>query len=262
MQHPPLSDDEADALAELVEPYVCPIQLVKKTDTRQPPGYQFGTGWLVDRNGVESIVTCEHVAREQSNTQWLAFSCFGGEDGAVINSNFHSKCHPIDAAVAPVAKALAVMKGRRSKCVTASLLAASHSPVAGELFYTYGFPGVDAKQMFGTQIAQGMGVFLREVELEEAVFQEPQPHPTEMHICLAWSPKHAVPMLGTHGALSLPNGMSGSPLWNTRYEEIRLHGGKWSPSNARVVGMIWGHSAKACQLYATPIDVLVRELSL
>jgi hypothetical protein len=67
-------------------------------------------------------------------------------------------------------------------------------------------------------------------------------------------------MLQSKGALSLPDGMSGSPLWNTRYEEFRREGRPWTPANARITGMIWGHSSKASQLYATPIERLTEDL--
>lgn len=64
----------------------------------------------------------------------------------------------------------------------------------------------------------------------------------------------------TKGALSLPDGMSGSPLWNTRYEEITRQGRSWKPEDARITGIVWGHSAKARQIYATPIEAFAEQL--
>ncbi|MFS2015669.1 hypothetical protein ACEN88_03715, partial [Massilia sp. CT11-108] len=37
-------------------------------------------------------------------------------------------------------------------------------------------------------------------------------------------------------------------------------GEKWSPAEMRIAGMIWGHSSKSGQLYATPIETIVAEL--
>ncbi len=259
MSQPPLSDTDAEALASFVEPYVCPIQFIPRDNTREPPGDHLGTGWLFDGEGEPCIVTCEHVARWQKRGR-LGYSCFGSESGISIEGRFVEVCHPVDAAVATIRNSFKVLP-HSGVCVPRSLFATAHTPVQDELLYAYGFPGADAKQMFGTQIVQGTAVFLREVELNVAVYLEEPPHPApELHICLAWSPEHALPMLGTRGSLSLPNGMSGSLLWNTRYEEITRDGGKWSPTDARIAGMIWGHSAKASQLYATPIDVLVDQL--
>lgn len=75
------------------------------------------------------------------------------------------------------------------------------------------------------------------------------------HICCAWNPKLAIALLDTKGDLSLPDGMSGSPLWNTRYVEVTRAGGKWTPQDARITGIVWAHSSKACQLFATPVNL-------
>lgn len=259
MSQAPLSDAEAEALANFVEPYVCAIQFIPKNDTREPLGSHLGTGWLFEHEGSPCIVTCEHVARWQKRGR-LGYSCFGCESGISIEGKFVEAPHPVDAAVATIKNSFKVLI-HNGHCVPRSLFATSHEPVQGELLYAYGFPGADAKQMFDTQIVQGTAVFLREIELNDAVFKEEPPHPApEIHICLAWSPEHAFPMLGTRGSLSLPDGMSGSPLWNTRYEEITRQGGTWRPTDARITGMVWGHSAKACQLYATPIEALVDQI--
>jgi hypothetical protein len=259
MSQPPLSDADADALANLVEPYVCPIQFIPTGDTRKPPGNHLGTGWLFEHEDSPCIVTCEHVARWQKRGH-LGYSCYGGDHGISIEGQFAEVAHPFDAAIATIRKSIKALT-HGGQCAPRSLFSSSHKPVPGELFYAYGFPGIDAKQAFDTQFVQGTAVFLREVELNDIVFKEEPPHPVPaLHICLAWSPEHALPMLGTRGSLSLPNGMSGSPLWNTRYEEVTRQGGAWSPVDARITGMIWGHSAKASQLYATPIEALINQL--
>ena len=116
---------------------------------------------------------------------------------------------------------------------------------------------MDATQAFGTHIVRALGVFLKEVEIDHSVYDEAPPHPwPEAHLAFIWNPEEAVPMLGSRQALSIPDGMSGSALWNTRYEEVTRQGRTWTPSDARVTGMVWGHSAKAAQIYATPIDLI------
>ncbi|RQU90551.1 serine protease [Burkholderia cepacia] len=261
MLKPPLSDTDAEAMASFVEPYICSIQYIPKNDTRQPPGNHHGTGWLFDADEEPCIVTCEHVARWQKHGH-LGYSCFGDDNGISIEGKFVEVFHPVDAAIATVRNSYRMLP-HNGQCVPRSLFANSHAPVQGELLYAYGFPGADAKQLYETQIVQGTAVFLRQVDLDAVVYKEVPPHPDpDRHICLAWSPEHALAMLGTSGSLSLPNGMSGSLLWNTRYEEITRSGGKWSPADACITGMIWGHSAKASQLYATPIEVLVHALGL
>jgi hypothetical protein len=255
----PLSDADAQAVAEFVEPYTCSIQFIPRNDTQDPPGHHHGTGWLFDNSGEPCIVTCEHVSRWQKHGV-LGYSCFETEYGISIEGKFVEVPHPVDAAVATVKRSFTAIL-HQGKCVPSSMFDIGHAPVQNELFYAYGFPGADAKQLFGTQVVVGTSVFLRLVELNEAVFQEEPPHPDPaLHMSLAWQPEHALPMLGTTGTLSLPNGMSGSLLWNTRYEEVTRLGEKWSPAEMRIAGMIWGHSSKSGQLYATPIETIVAEL--
>lgn len=261
MSQLPISDAQAAALADFVEPFVCPIHVLKKGDDREPPGDHWGTGWFYGSDADPLIVTCEHVARMHRPPEIkLGYECSGSGFGITVDSAFVEVPHPVDAARATIKKYFRHLE-HNGQCVPRALVADAHRPVPGELLYVYGFPGMDAASGFGMHSVVGTCAFLREVELNPAVFTEDPPHPApEKHISLAWSPESARPLLGTRGSLSLPNGMSGSPLWNTRYEEIALQGGEWKPSDARVTGMVWGHSAKAGQLYATPIETLIEQL--
>ncbi len=106
-----------------------------------------------------------------------------------------------------------------------------------------------------------LSVFFHLEELNKEVLGEIPPHPDEeFHISLGWSPDRATPIGDTKGVLSLPDGMSGSPLWNTRYQETMGQGKAWMPEDARIVGIVWGHSAKARQIYATPIEACFSRL--
>lgn len=248
-----LSETEADALTAFVEPYVCPIQTLPKGETLEPPGRHIGTGWFFEGKNSPSIVTCEHVAKLQNKGK-LGYSCLGWDFGISIQTTFNTVAHPVDAAIAGIANSYR-HSPHNAQCATKSLFATRHAPVQAEWLFVYGFPGADAAQAFGTQRVVGSAIFLQEVKLSPEVIREEPPHPVQgFHICLAWNPEIAQAMLGTSGALSLPKGMSGSPLWNTRYVEITQNGGTWKPSDAVITGMVWGHSSKAGQLYATPIE--------
>lgn len=259
LQNSPITDADAAALTDFVDPYVCPIQFIPKGDTRQPPGHHHGTGWFYTDGSYPYIVTCEHVARWQKQGA-LGYQCLGSDYGISIEGEFCVASHPEDAAIALIPRSFTALP-HKGKCLPQSLLALEDSPVEGELFFAHGFPRTESRQAFETQLVQANSVFLRQVALNPAVYQEVPPHPLpDFHICLAWDPENAAPLLGTAGALSLPDGMSGSLLWNTRFEEITRSGGRWTPTDARVAGMIWGHSAKAGQLYATPIGAIARRL--
>jgi hypothetical protein len=166
----------------------------------------------------------------------------------------------VDAAIASIAKSFGRFPNQ-AICATPALIAPYTDAVDGELFFVCGFPGADARQGFGTQAVDALSAFVREEELNEEVYKEEPPHPDpRLHICLSWNPEIATAIGDTKGVLSLPDGMSGSPLWNTRYEEVTRQGLAWKPEDARIAGMVWAHSAKARQIYATPIEAFATQL--
>lgn len=250
MHSGPPPDFVATAMGDYVDPFVAAILFIPKGDDRDPPGDHWGTGWLVDSLGSPVLATCEHVARKQSQGT-LAYSCHDCDFGVSVGSTFDLHLYPIDFAKASVSKTFDTVK-HLGKCTTKAQYAERHAPVEGEYFYAYGFPGVDARVGFGQHEAKGMGVFLREVDFDPASFEETPCPIHKTHMSFAWNPEDATRLLGTTGDLSLPNGMSGAPLWNTRYVEVTQRGDKWSPSDARIAGIVWGHSAKAGLLFATP----------
>jgi len=259
MTVPPMSSTQMDALVSLVEPYICPIQIVPRGSTEQPPGWHYGTGWLYERDGRPFLVTCEHVSRRQ-RSNLVGFNCHGSELGTNVDGTFVELPFPVDAAIASIAGSFGRIR-HQGKCATRALTAPYRAAVQGELFYVCGFPGADARQGFGAQSVHALSVFVREEELNEEVFKEEPPHPDpQLHICLSWSPERATAMGDTKGVLSLPDGMSGSPLWNTRYEEITRQYRTWKPEDARIAGIVWAHSAKARQIYATPIESFAAQL--
>ncbi len=248
-----------DAVATFVDPYICPIQTIPSGSAEQPPGWHYGTGWLYEREGLPFLVTCEHVSRRQISGA-VGFNCHGSELGTNVDGTFVELPFPVDAAMASIAGSYGRVS-HQGRCATRALTAPYRDAVQGELFYVCGFPGADARQGFGTQAVHALSAFIREEELNEEVFGEEPPHPdARLHICLGWSPARAIAVGDTIGALSLPDGMSGSPLWNTRYEEVTRQGTSWQPEDARITGLVWGHSAKARQIYATPIEAFAAQL--
>jgi len=248
----PLPDSVVTEMYDFVDKYVAPINFFPRGDPRNPPGDQWGTGWLVEGPNGPILATCEHVAIKQSQGQ-LGYSCHGSECGISVGSQFSLHPFPLDFANADISKTFRRLE-HKGECTTINHYAVSHCPVKDEYLYAYGFPGEDALAGFGQHEVKGMGVFLREVEFDPANFPQIPVPVKGTHICCAWNTELATPLVGTTGSLSLPNGMSGSPLWNTRYIEVTQAGGVWTPSEARITGIVWGHSAKTSHLFATPIN--------
>lgn len=209
MTVPPMSPAQMDALASLVDAYICPIQTIPVGSTEQPPGRHEGTGWLYEKEGLPFLVTCEHVSRRQRKGA-VGFNCHGSELGTNVDGTFVELPFPVDAAIASIARSFSRIS-HQGRCATRELTAPYRDAVQGELFYVCGFPSADARQGFDTQAVDALSAFAREEELNEEVFREEPPHPdAQLHICLGWSPARATAVGVTKGALSLPDGMSGS----------------------------------------------------
>ena len=258
MHFSPPPESVAAAMGDYVDEFVSAVLLVLPGDQRNPPGDHWGTGWLVQEFDEPILATCEHVARRQSQGT-LGYSCHGCDSGISVGSKFDLYPYEIDFAKAGISKTFRGVE-HKGKCTVKAQYAERHSPVEGEYLYVYGFPGVDARAGFGQHLAQGMGVFLRESDFDANTFTETPVPVFGTHICLAWNPEEASGMLGTTGELSLPNGMSGAPLWNTRYLEVTERGDQWHPSYSQITGIVWGHSAKSGHLFATPVELFIHLL--
>ncbi len=237
---------------DFIDKFISPIHFIPDGDENIPPGYHHGTGWFLERNGMRYICTCEHVARDQARGK-LGYAPFGGDHGIEVGSKFSLESHPIDIAIAEISRSWDKIS-HTGKCIPFDLFDLAHCPVAGEYLYMQGFPGVDSKAVFGEYHVKGLGAFLHEVEPPPELFLESPPFDTDHHICMAWSPANATPLVEPATELSSPGGMSGSVLWNTRFEEAKKCNRKWSVNDMRVTGIVWGSSSKATVTTATKVE--------
>lgn len=243
----------SDVMGEFVEAFVTPITLIGVDDRREPPGDHHGTGTFVDVGGVPHLLTCEHVAKPRARTVF-GYSCFGAEFGRSMNSEFDLSPYPVDAALASLEGSWRTFQ-HDARCVPTTLFAGSHESVEREYFYLYGFPGEESHASFCLHHHQGVGVITHEVPYDPLLADEsPQPL-EERHIFLGFRPADASLVSGP-GSQSLPlaPGMSGSLVWNTRYEEVTRAGQEWTPKDARITAIVWGASTKVGVLVATPIQ--------
>lgn len=239
---------------DFVDPFVCPITLIRHNDEREPPGNHHGTGWFIEKDGTPHLCTCEHVAKDQTKGQ-LGYACFGNDYGISVRNRFLLEPHPIDFAIASL-ELTWNMISHNGRCIPRSLLACTHKPVEDEYLYVQGFPGVDSRPAFGQHNVRGIGAFLNQVTPPSELSAETPKVDPDIHICMAWNPANATPLVQTTGALSAPSGLSGSVLWNTRYREVTESGQKWTTNDIRVTGIVWGASSKVGVVVGTPIECL------
>ncbi|MYM83350.1 hypothetical protein GTP44_15480 [Duganella sp. FT50W] len=241
------------AMGDFVDPFVTAIALIKPGDTRNPPGDHEGTGNFVTIDNRIYIVTCEHVARSQSSGM-LGWTPFGSNAGLSIPESFQSDPYPVDIAATRLSSNSWTLVPHRAQCATTEMFANTHSPVEGEFLYVFGFPGSEATAGFGQHLIRGIGVITHEGPYDPVLLKE-SPVPKEgIHLCLPYLPEVAEVVAGDNGVLPLGDGLSGSFLWNTRYKEVTDAGGAWSPTDAQITGLVWGHSQKAGMLIASRVE--------
>lgn len=240
-------------LPDFVEQFISAIGLVEFGDDRDPPGLHHGTGSFLHLGKNREILTCEHVAKIK-NDSMLVMTQFGSEFGISIANPFVSWPYPVDAAVSKITENSWSKVPHLAKCLEKKMFAKRHDPVEGEFLYVYGFPGEDAVVSFGEHVTRGMGLFAHGIHFSSVeVEEEPKPQ-KEYHFFIPFNPEMVVLVEGQDPVLSLPPGMSGSLVWNSRYLEVTNEGKEWVPEDARITGIVWGHSSKAGVLIATKVE--------
>jgi hypothetical protein len=241
---------------DYVEQFICPIQFIREGDNRTPPGDHHGTGWFVEKHGVVHICTCEHVANFQDKGK-IGYAPFGGDCGINVGRQFFVEAHPVDFAIADASRTW-ILISHKGKCIPLESFDKKHQPVEGEYLYLQGFPGADSQAIWGQHNVKGLGAYLHEVEPPSELFSEHPPFKAGYHICMAWNPANATSLTEAAIDLSAPGGLSGSVLWNTRYQEVSGQGRNWSVNDMRVTGIVWGASSKAGVITATPIEHILQ----
>lgn len=246
---------------DFVEPFISAISLIKPDDERTPPGDHHGTGSFFLLDDVRLLVTCEHVANVPANVI-LGMTQYGAEHALSIPGAFFASEYPVDVAAIHIPDENWNRVPHAARCVELNMLSRKHEPVEGEYLYVYGFPGDDAAVGFGQHSHRGLAVFSHEIEFSSVTVDE-EPKPVEPHhFFIPYNPENAKLLEGSNSVLSLADGMSGSLVWNTRYTEVTSQGREWRPEDARVTGVLWGHSSKAGVLIVTKIEYLRYFLSI
>ena len=242
---------------DFVDQFICPIHFVPNGDSRNPPGDHHGTGWFVEKCGHPHICTCEHVAKYQAKGL-IGYAPTGGDFGVSVGKNaFFLSPHPVDFAIADIRKTWDLIT-HKGKCIPQCLFDSKHQPVEGEYLYLQGFPGADSKALFEQHNVLGLGAYLHEIAPPPELSSETPTFCNGYHICMAWNPANATPLTAAASVLSVPGGLSGSVLWNTRYKECIDQDREWSIQDIRATGIVWGASSKAGVVTATPIEHILK----
>jgi hypothetical protein len=252
-------------LGDQVAAFSTVITKVPFKDTRDPPGDLHGTGWFIEIEHQKFVLTCEHVAREQTRSM-LCASFHGSEVAFDLRNPVSALTYPLDVAITAITENTWRLVEHQAQCIPMTLFT-ELSPVSDELMYVAGYPGELGRVWPGMRsnseedgVEAGIQMYTTaamvcQIQEEfDPVLDEELPQPREeIHFLLPYTPEYAEYMSnGQRETLPRAPGLSGSLVWNTRYMEIKRSGGVWNPEDARVVGIVWGNSTKAGVLVATP----------
>jgi hypothetical protein len=227
--------------------YITPISFA----TTNEEGRLQGTGAYIEFGGQRLLISNEHVIKPWKRLR-LGRQFLGCTDVFGIGKPLALEGHPIDAAICPISEAAWNARPHAAEPVPWSRFATKHAPVSGEMLFLCGYPGARSKFVFGSLVSYAT----------QLVTQEPPdvvvPGLHQNYFILGYSPGKAWSVDPSNPLpLSLPPGLSGSLVWNTRRVECLQRGDEWSPEKAQVTGLLCSWIEKPTPyVVATRIEVI------
>jgi hypothetical protein len=265
-----MTQDELDAIMKdaviamkaHVMPFVTPVGRVVETEpgdlpstTKATAAELWGTGNYIEHNGGIFLVTNEHVVREasQSRLTYQFYKQGGGVTPLILSGpNLPAITFPIDAAVANLDREAWNKANHDGRAVPLERFAKKHEPVPGELLFVLGFAGARATFLYDYLYTPSTSYMTQEAsEVDHPSFS------AEYHFALPYRPEDTKAAEPNARPLPIPNGLSGSLVWNTRRIECFKDRLEWSPLSARVTGMVWGWPSSSSLLFATRIEYVL-----
>jgi len=195
-------------------------------------GEPWGSGSFIELDGRKYILTNEHVARVRASEK-LGFRLDEQEDMPRVIGNHSEQAWPWDLALLPVNDDAWSELNHRSALIQVDQIALAHTPFPSEVFAVAGFAGERTKFLFGEMHFESTTSLAREVKLAD---HKEIDH--RFHFGIAYLPDLATAVAGK--SRHKPPGLSGSTVWNTCFVEARASGLEWTPSLAKVAGVVWG----------------------
>lgn len=230
-------------LAAYLRPYRTPV-----LEHHGDYGSGWGSGSYLQLGTRRVILTNEHVATVRRAGRELAHMFNDADNVYQIKGNHTDITWPSDLAILPISDDAWTQQAHTSRPIELSQFAAKHAPVPYELLSFVGFAGQRVRFGFGEISAEGTCYVAREVPLPAHDAIDP-----DCHFGIEFRPDLATDVMGTPG-LPLPNGFSGSTVWNTGVVEARMNGHMWSPEMARVTGVVWGWPSGETCIVATRVE--------
>lgn len=231
--------DLTTAMMAYLKQYRTPI-FVDHGDHGEP----WGSGSFIELDGRKYILTNQHVA---NTPKQIGFRLDGQEDMPRISGNYVEQGWPWDLALLPVSDEIWSSLDHRSALIQVEQLALAHTPFPTEVFAVSGFAGERTKFLFGEMQFESTTSLAR-----EAALAEHDEIDRRFHFGVDYLPDLVTVVAGK--GLPKPSGLSGSAIWNTCYVEAKAQGVEWTPSLAKVAGVVWGWPSGQGVLCVTKVE--------
>ena len=248
------------AMKQHVMPFTTPIAKVTATEqgdvpgtTRATEGKLWGTGNYVTYDKKILLVTNEHVAKEVVETP-LTHQFYGGagDEPKLLNGGtFPSISYPTDAAITEIRQSIWNGSQHSARAISISEIAEVHSPIDGELLFMLGYSGARSSFFFNYLNTPSTSYVCQETKSHNS---DPNVFMPTHHFALDYRPDRAKSVEPGGVPLPVPNGFSGSFVWDTKRIKYYREGWDWSPACARITGLIWGWPSGAGVLLATKVE--------
>ena len=226
-------------------PYITPIT----RELSATAGELEGTGGYIEFSGKQLLITNEHVLREWVRNRF-AHQFAVCEDVFRLDAPLGIEPHPVDAGICEIPDVVWQTRSHQSRMVPASRLATRHEPLPGELLFFCGFPQLRSQFAFGYIVSRATPLLTQEL------LSPPVNDVHSNYFLMPYAPERAQFAEPGGIALSMPPGLSGSLVWNTRRVECMTQNREWSPDLAQVTGMLCRWDPAISAVFAVRIEVL------
>jgi len=170
-------------LGDKVAAFSTVITKVPYNDTRDPPGDLHGTGWFIEIEHQKFVLTCEHVARDQTRGM-LCASFHGSEVAFDLRNPVSALTYPLDVAITAITENTWRLVEHEAQCIPITLFT-ELSPASDELMYVAGHPGELGMYTTAAMVCRIQDEF-------DPVLEEEVPQPREdIHFLLPYTPEYA-----------------------------------------------------------------------
>jgi hypothetical protein len=212
-------------------------------------GELVGSGTFVRLHGNPYLLTAAHVILENTRYDFLAHTTSYGAKPAPIIHPFQVIPPPIDLAIARVEEN--VVTGHRITPWNVDAMDTNSSGIERDILFVHGYPGDKSKWVpivRGGVHSTSLPFWTSDGDSDWGQFDSTK-HAAIMYPKGGWFDRGGKPI-----PMPLPDGLSGSALWQTARSGSSRE--KWSPTLSRIVGVIHRWDMKSESLIATRIEVV------